>query len=130
MARRRAEKRPGLLARVRWANLGRSAALLAAGLIVVTRGCGAAGPDTARIPAGLPPAVAAPPVTDPGSGPDPGSREDRAVRRRKRRRRRGGGHRRVRASAEVPRSSTRIRSAQPSSPVVRWAPPALPEWFP
>src|SRR4051794_16037123 len=98
MARRRADKRPGLLARVRWANLGRSAALLAACLILVTRGCGPGPAPTARIPA-LPapaaPATVDPPAHDVGTGPDPASREEPAVRRRRHRRKRhrprGGG---------------------------------------
>src|SRR5688500_9795411 len=47
MARRRADTKPGLMARVRWANLGRWAALLAAGLIVFTRGCGGDEPGVA-----------------------------------------------------------------------------------
>jgi hypothetical protein len=58
------------LARVRWANLGRSAALLAAGLIVVTRGCGGPGQAPARIPDGALPGDVAPaelPVTSPGA---------------------------------------------------------------
>src|SRR5215204_7106829 len=44
MGRRRADGGPGLLARVRWGNVGRLAALLAAALLVFTgpRGCGPA----------------------------------------------------------------------------------------
>src|SRR4051794_40160680 len=45
--------------RVRWANLGRSAALLAAGAIVVARGCGGA-PPAARLPVPLVPPRGAP----------------------------------------------------------------------
>src|SRR5258706_4926216 len=128
MERRRADKRPGVLARVRWANLGRSAALLAAGLIVVTRGCGGPGvAPAARIPA-LPPALAAPvsvgpPVADPGAGPDPGSREAGAVRRRKRHRRRGG--RRKGRDLRVAGAAPRV------APAPAWIPPRrLPEFFP
>src|SRR4051812_44311127 len=132
MARRRADKRPGLFGRVRWANLGRSAALLAAGLIVLTRGCGGPGDaPAARIPAGplAPPAAVAPAASDRGPlgsdlplGPDPPPhKRPRAHRPR---------HRHDRAHFRDRRPARAAPSPPRPAPIPRWSPPPLPEWGP
>src|SRR4051812_36988491 len=78
--------------RVRWANLGRSAALLAAGAIVLTRGCGSPGPAApvqpllpAAPPAALrpaPPAALPPAVPAFGAAVNGGDQGGRARPRR------------------------------------------------
>src|SRR4051812_33349153 len=64
MERRRADGGLGLLARVRWGNVGRLAALLAAALLVLSgpRGCGRTGQGPAAV---VPVRPAAPPTTPP-----------------------------------------------------------------
>src|SRR4051794_4941886 len=106
MARRRAGAAPGLMGRVRWANVGRLAALLAAGLLILVgppRGCG---PSSAE-----PPVVAAPGPLPPAAEPRAarGTRPRRAPRRRPVRR-----HRPARAAAPAPPPV--VRAAQPVPP--------------
>src|SRR5688500_17186333 len=82
MERRRADGGPGLMARVRWGNVGRLAALLAAALLILTgpRGCGrgevpsppgpgaiGAGPQRQQPPSPLP--AATPPAGPPTAAP-------------------------------------------------------------
>jgi hypothetical protein len=133
MARRRADKPPGLLARVRWANLGRSAALLAAGLIVVTRGCGPA--PEARIPAeGLPGDVAPAAPAAPRLAPPRKNSSQERIKKRLRARpqpRRAPRRRRSRPAMRV-QAPTRP-PAPAAAPAPTWWPqhraPPLPEFF-
>src|SRR5688500_11395507 len=102
MERRRADGGPGLMARVRWGNVGRLAALLAAALLILAgpRGCGrgevpsppgagviGAGPQRQQppspLPAATPPATAAP---EPAERPRPRRAKRKRARARRERR--------------------------------------------
>src|SRR3954464_15767321 len=98
MERRRADGGSGLLARVRWGNVGRLAALLAAALLVLSgpRGC-----MPAQTPEGVPP----PPP--PGPTPAPARRRPRGP---------GGGARRaVRPRPRRPRPAPPPRQGGPTA---------------
>src|SRR5215212_6004629 len=119
MERRRADGGPGLMARVRWGNVGRLAALLAAALLILAgpRGCArrevpsppgaaviGAEPQRRQPPSPLP--AATPPVdpTAPAERPQPVKRRRRARPSRRRAKRelpsrakRFGGARRPRS---------------------------------
>src|SRR3954470_7669712 len=90
MERRRADGGPGLLARVRWGNVGRLAALLAAALLILAgpRGCrrgeGASAPG-AGVP-GAAPQRRLPPSPLPAATPAPAAAAPKAARSRPARR--------------------------------------------
>src|SRR3954452_19281880 len=128
MASRRADAGPGLIDRVRWGNVGRLAALLAACLLLATgpHGCGGAPgnrPQATALapqPVALPPAVNAPPVR-PSS---PAARRKQQSRKPRRKH-----HTRPRQHHRTP--AKHLQSAIPQSvvspaPVAPAAPPPAP----
>src|SRR5829696_1841385 len=131
MERRRADGGPGLMARVRWGNVGRLAALLAAALLILAgpRGCGrgevpsppgagviGAGPQRQQPPSPLPAA------TPPGTGAAPAAEPAKPKRRRLRRERVRVRPRRRAARAErraaSRRPARRFRTAPAPAPVL------------
>jgi translation initiation factor IF-2 len=136
MARRRADGPPGLLDRVRWGNLGRLVALLAAGLLIAVgpRACSREpGPETRIDPQ---PPVAAPPPEPPEAGtvPEAEAGPDRGAGSR-RPGDRGGrpGKRGVRGGTRSGRHRARSRRGSGSAgrPAARASPPVrIPEAAP
>src|SRR5829696_5007836 len=129
MERRRADGGPGLMARVRWGNVGRLAALLAAALLILAgpRGCGrgevpsppgagviGAGPQRQQPPSPLP--AATPPGTGAAPAAEPAKPKRRRVRRERVRPRRRAARAERRAASR--RAARRVRTAPAPTPAL------------
>ena len=140
MARRRADAPPGLLDRVRWGNVGRLVALLAAGLLLALgpRACSKAPGPEATIEAAPPPDAPAPPPTgrvvpetggeedaDRRSGDPERGAADASASQRQRVRGSGGRRRGGRGDARG-RSHNPPPSRAPAQAYIPEAPPAPP----
>src|SRR5215212_6133742 len=128
MERRRADGGPGLMARVRWGNVGRLAALLAAALLILAgpRGCARrevpSPPGAAVI--GAEPQRRQPPTPLPAATPPPAEVPQPVVKPKKRR----AKPKRQRAKRKAMRRPPERRAAprQPAAPTAPVRPPAPP----
>src|SRR4051794_16297518 len=141
MERRRADGGPGLLARVRWGNVGRLAALLAAALLILAgpRGCrrsevpsppGAgvigAGPQRQQPPSPLPAATPPPVTAEPAARPAKRTARRRRHSRRRTRARAQRGHGGRVTPARLTPPTGRLTPPPSAAPAPTPPPPAVP----